>query len=99
VATQDAVRQKGLVVPDKAERVYNFHRLTLKALADMLAAAGLEHPGELGPDHLVRRISTTEIRHFSEIHTFLRPGELIGGTPRDGFYARTWRRARPESFG
>ena len=53
VATQDAVRQSALVVPDKAERVYNFHRLTLRALADMLAAAGLDHPSDLGPDHLV----------------------------------------------
>ena len=99
VATQDAVRQSALVVPDKAERVYNFHRLTLRALADMLAAAGLDHPSELGPDHLVRRVTATEIRHFSEIHTFLRPGELVDGTPRDGFYARTWRRAQAESFG
>ena len=41
VATQDALRQRALVVPDKAQRVYNFHRNTLKALAEMLAAAGL----------------------------------------------------------
>jgi glutamate synthase domain-containing protein 2 len=99
VATQDALRQSGLIVPDKAERVFNFHRLTLRALADMLAAAGLDHPSDLGPEHLVRRVTATEIRHFSEIHTFLRPGELVDGTPRDGFYARTWRRAQAESFG
>ena len=99
VATQDRLRQSGLVVPDKAERVYNFHRLTLRALADMLAAAGLEHPSELEPHHLVRRVSATEIRLFSDIHTFLRPGELVDGSSREGFYARTWRRARAESFG
>jgi glutamate synthase domain-containing protein 2 len=99
VATQDALRQKGLVVADKAERVYNFHRLTLRALADMLAAAGLDHPSDLGPDHLVRRVTATEIRHFSDLHTFLRPGELVDAAPRDGFYARSWRRARAESFG
>ena len=98
VATQDPLRQSGLVVPDKAQRVHNFHKRTLKALADMLAAAGVEHPGDLGPDHLVRRVSATEIRHFSEIHTFLRPGELIDGPAREGFYARTWRRARADSF-
>jgi len=37
VATQDKVRQRALVVPDKAERVHNFHRNTLQALAEMLA--------------------------------------------------------------
>src|SRR5580704_18548567 len=47
VATQDHLRQGALVVPDKAERVYNFHRLTLRALSEMLAAAGLEHPDQL----------------------------------------------------
>ena len=41
VATQDPARQKALVVPDKAERVYNFHKNTLKALGDMSGAAGL----------------------------------------------------------
>ena len=35
VATQDRVRQRALVVPDKAERVYNFHHATLEALADL----------------------------------------------------------------
>ena len=30
VATQDQSRQRALVVPDKAQRVYNFHRNTLK---------------------------------------------------------------------
>ena len=47
VATQDPLRQSALVVADKAERVHNFHRLTLKALADMLGAAGLSHPDQL----------------------------------------------------
>ena len=46
--------------PDKAERVYNFHRLPC-ARSEMLAAAGLKHPDELTPHHLVRRINATEI--------------------------------------
>lgn len=49
VATQDPLRQRALVVPDKAERVRNFHRNTLKGLAEMLAAAGLEHPRSSKP--------------------------------------------------
>jgi glutamate synthase domain-containing protein 2 len=98
VATQDRLRQAALVVPDKAERVYNFHRLTLRALSDMLAAAGLEHPDELGPHHLVRRVNATEIKQFSQLHTFLKHGELVDGTCEDSFYADNWRRASAAGF-
>ncbi len=98
VATQDLSLQSALVVPDKAERVYNFHRLTLKALADMLAAAGLTHPDQLRPHHLVRRVSATEIAQFSELHTFLKPRQLLDDPDVSGFYAKNWARASAESF-
>ncbi|CAK9892355.1 MULTISPECIES: FMN-binding glutamate synthase family protein [Pseudomonas] len=98
VATQDPLRQRALVVPEKADRVYSFHRNTLHALAEMLAAAGLEHPAELKPKHLVRRISASEIRLFSQLHVFLKPGELLSGSIDSEFYARMWRMARSDSF-
>jgi len=98
VATQDPLRQRALVVPDKAERVASFHRNTLHALAEMLAAAGLEHPSELKPKHLARRISPSEIGLFSDLHTFLKPGELLSGSIESEFYARMWRMARSDSF-
>ncbi len=98
VATQDPLRQRALVVPDKAERVASFHRNTLHALAEMLAAAGLEHPSELKPKHLARRISPSEIGLFSDLYTFLKPGELLSGSIESEFYARMWRMARSESF-
>ncbi|HDS1697032.1 MULTISPECIES: FMN-binding glutamate synthase family protein [unclassified Pseudomonas] len=98
VATQDPLRQRALVVPDKAERVASFHRNTLHALAEMLAAAGLEHPSELKPKHLARRISPSEIGLFSNLHTFLKPGELLSGSIESEFYARMWRMARSDSF-
>uniref|UniRef100_UPI0028ADFCE5 FMN-binding glutamate synthase family protein n=2 Tax=Pseudomonas TaxID=286 RepID=UPI0028ADFCE5 len=98
VATQDPLRQRALVVPDKAQRVASFHRNTLHALAEMLAAAGLEHPSELKPKHLARRISTSEISLFSDLHQFLKPGELLSGSIESEFYARMWRMARSDSF-
>ncbi|MDF9618265.1 FMN-binding glutamate synthase family protein [Pseudomonas entomophila] len=98
VATQDPLRQRALVVPEKAERVASFHRNTLHALAEMLAAAGLAHPSELKPKHLARRISASEISLFSQLHTFLKPGELLSGAIDSEFYARMWRMARSDSF-
>ena len=98
VATQDPLRQRALVVPDKAERVYNFHRNTLKGLAEMIAAAGIQHPSQLEAKHLVRRVSATEIRLFSHLHYFLKPGELLSGNIEGEFYERIWRMARSDSF-
>jgi glutamate synthase domain-containing protein 2 len=98
VATQDALRQKALVVPDKAERVYNFHRQTLHALSEMLAAAGLQHPDEVKPHHLARRVSATEIKLFDELHTFLGPGSLLDGSVASEVYSRNWRRASETTF-
>ena len=98
VATQDPLRQRALVVGDKSERVRNFHRSTLKALAQILAAAGLSHPSQLRPQHLVRRISPTRVQLFSHSHVFLQPGELLGGSTPHAFYAESWRLARAEQF-
>ncbi|WP_292052545.1 MULTISPECIES: FMN-binding glutamate synthase family protein [unclassified Brevundimonas] len=98
VATQDASRQRALVVPDKAERVANFHNSTIHALAEMLAAAGIEKPSDLGPQHLVRRVSQSEIRLYSQIHTFLKPGELLEQGEQHPFYGLSWKLADAHSF-
>ncbi len=98
VATQDPLRQRALVVPDKAERVYNYHRNTLHALAEMLAAAGLSSPAQLGAHHLARRVSGTEIKLLSQLHTFLEPGSLLSGTAPGDLYPALWEMAQAESF-
>ncbi len=98
VATQDPLRQRALVVPDKAERVYNYHRNTLQALSEMLAAAGLEHPSQLEAKHLVRRVSATQISLFSQLHIFLEPGALLREQLEGDFYPKMWEMAQAESF-
>ena len=55
VATQDPQRQRALVVPDKAERVKNFHEQTVDALGELVSAAGFEHPGDITADHIMVR--------------------------------------------
>lgn len=98
VATQDPIRQRALVIPDKADRVLNFHRNTLKGLAEMLAAAGLKHPSELEPRHLVQRISDTEIRLQSQLHYFAKPGEFLDGSTKSAFYKHMWALSQASSF-
>jgi glutamate synthase domain-containing protein 2 len=97
VTTQDPTRNRALVVPHKSERVYNYHHATLHALAELLAAAGLEHPRQLRPIHFSKRASTTVVQSFAKLYPSLRPGELIDGT-NDPRYGEAWAMARADSF-
>ncbi|MFM1989710.1 MAG: hypothetical protein RJA99_2667 [Pseudomonadota bacterium] len=98
VATQDPTRQRALVVEDKATRVFNFHRNTLRALAELVAAAGLQHPSQLRTHHIMRRVSPHEIRLLSTLYPSLQPGELLDGEADAPVYRTFWSQARPDSF-
>ena len=100
VATQDVQRQKALDVPDKAERVFHFQQNTLKALAEMIAAAGLEHPQEIKAHHLAQRVSDREIKNYAQLHFWLKDGELLSCDNKDdeNFYFRMWNLANVEHF-
>ena len=99
VATQDPSRQKALDVDTKAMRVFRFHENTLRALKELLAAAGLNHPQELGPEHIISRVSPTEVRSFASLYKFLEPGALLHGVPEQHAVFRDfWQEASAEAF-
>lgn len=98
VATQDAGRQSALVVPDKAERVYQFHKATVKELGELVAAAGLSHPSQITPDHIMRRVSGQKALPMSRVAKFISPGSLLEGRFEDEPFERYWDMATPESF-
>jgi glutamate synthase domain-containing protein 2 len=98
IATQDPSRWKKLNVPDKAERVKMFHENTLKALKELIAASGLHHPSELGPEHVIRRVSSTEVRSLSALYNFVKPGELLTTLPDHAVYKVFWNASRSDSF-
>ncbi len=98
VATQDSLRQRAVVVPEKAQRVANFHHNSMHALAELVAAAGLTHPADLKPHHFARRINSAEIKLFSQLLTYLDDGELLMGADDHNFYAKSWELARPDRF-
>jgi glutamate synthase domain-containing protein 2 len=97
VATQDPLRQRAIHVPDKAERVAQFHRSTLAALAELAGAAGLSHPGELQPVHIQRRVGTREVKSFAAFYEFLGSGDLLNGSASREF-ATLWSVADAGSF-
>jgi glutamate synthase domain-containing protein 2 len=97
VATQDPTRQRALVVPDKARRVFNYHEQTTRALAELVSAAGLSHPREFTVAHFTRRISAHEVISFADIYPPLAPGALLAGT-LDRRFKDAWAMADPHSF-
>ncbi|MDP9198071.1 MAG: FMN-binding glutamate synthase family protein, partial [Pseudomonadota bacterium] len=98
VTTQDPIRMRALHVPDKSERIYNFHQNMLKALKELLGAAGLSHPSELGPEHVVRRVSSNEVRALATLHHWMKPGELLSEVPNQPVYQVFWAASRSDSF-
>jgi glutamate synthase domain-containing protein 2 len=99
VATQDQQRQRALVVPNKADRVYQYHQSTLKALQELVQAAGLGHPGAITASHIVRRCNDHQVKLLATLLPFVKPGGLLGGEmPPHKVFSLYWPMARAHSF-
>jgi len=98
IATQDSERQKALVVEDKAKRVYNFHHNTLHALQELLQAAGVTHPDELGPHHIVKRVSATHTTNLADLLGFLEPGDILRKNYKLDVFKNWWEKSSSSSF-
>lgn len=97
VATQSAALERGLVVPDKATRVYRYQHDTVEAMVEVICAAGLTHPDQLRPWHIKRRVDDFEIKHYGEIYPFVEPGALLERTVPTP-YQRPLLASRAETF-
>ncbi|WP_417618340.1 FMN-binding glutamate synthase family protein [Parasphingorhabdus sp.] len=97
VATQDPFRQRGLVIGDKAERVYQFQKQTVAALRDIVVAMGLENPWQIRPHHLHERLNSAKSSSIDYIYPFLENRVLIEA-PDDTPYAQYWAAAQAGSF-
>lgn len=97
VTSPDPMRSRAIVVSDKSVRVANFHRETVAALAELVAAAGLDHPREFGARHFMQRAASGRTISFADMHQTLRPGELLVGTDHPQFRT-AWHMAQAHSF-
>lgn len=68
IATQDPSLLKGLNVPNKGERVANFHRETVNSVREIIAAAGYDSVEKLNRKDIFRRIGPTKIASLEEIY-------------------------------
>jgi glutamate synthase domain-containing protein 2 len=97
VTTQDPLLQRGLVPEVQGARAARFHKRTLNALADIVAAAGFKHPTELQPHHIIHRMNPGRAVPLDRIHTYLPEGILLE-EPQETLYADWWAAARADSF-
>jgi glutamate synthase domain-containing protein 2 len=97
VATSSPARQRGLVIPEKAQRVANFQAKTLDSLHDIVVACGLETPDDFTPRHLRQWKNNAEMIPWSEIVQEVEPGKLLH-EPDDTPFAEYWRTANPDTF-
>lgn len=81
IATQDPALTVNFNLAENTERLINFHRVTVQEFQELLAIAGLEHPSQLGPGYVQRRVSALESKTLDELYEFLLPGALLTPFP------------------
>jgi glutamate synthase domain-containing protein 2 len=103
VATQDPDLVRGLDVEGKVNRVFNYHRSTIRGFLEILGAAGLSAPSELQPKHIQRRVSPTQVQDYGQIYQNLKVGSLLSSSPTGGssvccVFSEVWDAASAERF-
>ena len=68
IATQDKNLYKGMDITNKSVRVANFHRNTMKAVAEFIGACGFENPHEVTPDVLFRKTDKYKNESFRDMY-------------------------------
>ncbi|MEL6860750.1 MAG: FMN-binding glutamate synthase family protein [Pseudomonadota bacterium] len=97
IATSDKGRQRGLVVADKAERVYHFHKNSVAALMEVVGSAGCQHPSELMPRHIMQSLAQNDATTADHLYNFLAPGALVSDAASTHL-AEDWALAQSSSF-
>ena len=98
ITTQNPALTKGLVVPDKAERVFRFHKATIDSLIDLMDAMGIERIRDITPDLIFRRTGDMRIKTYAEIYDFLECGQLLSASDVPPDWAEAWRGASATAF-
>ncbi|WP_119342600.1 FMN-binding glutamate synthase family protein [Facilibium subflavum] len=98
VATQNPRLYRALDVNDKAKRVYNFHKATMKSFSELVGAIGLKDPSDLSASRIMRRIDEQTVKSLDEVYQYIKPGCLIDGENIPEKYLKYWHQASAEKF-
>ena len=99
ITTMNPRRYRVIDIHNRAARVSRFHVNTVEAVGEMLESTGIDHPVNLTRRHIVRRLSSSQIRLEDQIYPKVEKGSLLRGEevedPRLSVY---WSRVSGESF-
>lgn len=98
VATQDPKLVKGLVVADKKQRVYHFHKDTVQAFNELMAAGGFTDPDQINRHHINRRIVMNQTQRYDQIYPYITEGCLLDHSSVPEEWKHDWAIADPNSF-
>ena len=98
ITTLDPALMYGLDVELKSARVARYHDATIDSALHLLAAMGLEHPDELQPEHLFRRIDDLLVRSMGELYDFLEPGQLLDESSIPEGMRKEWHDSRADRW-
>lgn len=100
IATQDTLRQRALDPDDKSQRVARFHRNTLHALGELASAAGLDHPTDFLPYHLMFRQEAGTFMDGNEVFAYVPEGFLLARDRHPDLpeWHDRWDRATAQTF-
>jgi glutamate synthase domain-containing protein 2 len=87
IATQNASRNKAIIVTDKSQRVANFQRETVKNLVELVGSAGLNGVHELKPKHVNRRVEGVNIKSYEQLYPTIESNSLLN----DASIPESWR--------
>ena len=77
VATQDPTLVVGLNVSNKANRVYNYHKINVEYLAKLMGACGVKSHEEIDRTFINKRVSISQIKTYEELFPYTPKGSLI----------------------
>ncbi len=97
VATQDPTRARAIVVERKSKRVANYQTATVKALAELVAAASLEHPAQFTRDHFAVRTARDKVESLADLFPPIIPGAILHGDALP-FFMKAYDMADAKSF-
>ena len=97
VATQNPTRARAIVVERKSRRVANFQKATVKALAELVASAGLEHPSQLTRDHFSVRTARDEVESLTDLFPRVGQGAVLNGDALP-FFMKAYNMSEANSF-
>ncbi len=98
IATQDPSRYKQLNIQDKAKRVANYQHTTVHSLMELVTSMGLNHPSQVKPCHIQRRVNGADIKTYSELYDWIDTGCLLDESRIPDNWKQDWALARADSW-